>query len=254
MMLSSTSMLPCAEDLGTVPDCSFRVLKEFGIPGMEIQRWMRDWGNSRDFKSSGQYRLNSIATLSTHDMAPFGAWWEFEAGTVDEKIFEQKCRAHGIAYETVAAQLFDLKRSVSGRVPWKKEVKDVESLLGILGKTQDQARDLTDWYLSTVDEKDKFLKAVCLPGKSEEYSLQVIVNKALEACGNSNSVYCIQPLQDWLSLGNIFGKPALNQRINEPGIVSDKNWRLRVPLLLEELKKQPFNKNILALNRSAHRI
>jgi 4-alpha-glucanotransferase len=83
--------------------------------------------------------------------------------------------------------------------------------------------------------------------------LQVVVKKALKAAGKSSSVFSIHSLQDWLGLGGVMGRPAPDQRINEPGTVSDKNWRLRMPIVLEELKKQSFNKTILALNRDARR-
>ena len=41
-MSSASDMLPCAEDLGVVPACSYEVLEDYSIPGMDVQRWMRD--------------------------------------------------------------------------------------------------------------------------------------------------------------------------------------------------------------------
>jgi len=38
VMIQNPEMLPCAEDLGTVPDCSNKTLEEYGIPGMDVQR------------------------------------------------------------------------------------------------------------------------------------------------------------------------------------------------------------------------
>ncbi len=253
-ILSQTRMLPCAEDLGTVPECSFQVLKEYAIPGMEIQRWMRDWDNNLDFKSGQQYRPNSIAALSTHDMTPFEVWWEFEAGTVEEKIFEKKCGEYGISYQVIASQLFDLKTRLYGRFRWKKEIDSVDALLAILGKRREQARDLVDWYCATHDEKQKFWHAVGLPGKVEEKSSSRLVRCALEALSRSSSIFCIHPLQDWLALGRVMGWPAMDRRINQPGVVNDKNWRLRMPIYLEDLQKQPFNKTILAINCGTERV
>ena len=254
MMLSKTRMLPCAEDLGTVPDCSFRVLKESGIPGMEIQRWMRDWGHSWDFKPGMQYRVNSIVTLSTHDMVPFEAWWEFEAGRVDEKMFEKKCRAHGIEYSAVAERLFDLKKRIAGRVPWKKEINSVKAFIDILGKEEHDVRDLVDLYLSTSDEKERFWKSIGLHGNSEESSSQPLVYQALETAGKASSVFCVHPLQDWLALGKILGAPSLDRRINEPGTVNETNWRFRMSVYLEDLKKLPINKTIKAINKKTERV
>lgn len=78
-MVQSSGMLPCAEDLGCVPECSPRVLKDFGIPGMDVQRWMRHWETTGDFKKPEEYRSNSIASISTHDMSPLVSWWNTEA-------------------------------------------------------------------------------------------------------------------------------------------------------------------------------
>jgi 4-alpha-glucanotransferase len=254
MILSSTRMLPCAEDLGTVPGCSFRLLKEYALPGMEIQRWMRDWGNSYDFKSGEEYRINSIVTLSTHDMTPFESWWELEAGTVEEKVFKKKCHERGIPYEQIASELFELKEGVSGRFRWKKEIDSVDVLLSFLGKPADEVRDLIDWYRATYDEKEKFWRAVGLKGRLEEKSSGRLVRHALQMAGQAASAFCIHPLQDWLAMGDALGRSLADKRINEPGIVDEKNWRLRMPIYVEELKKLSCNKIILVLNRNGGRV
>jgi len=56
-MVSATDMLPCAEDLGTVPECSYQVLKEFGIPGMDVMRWNKIYTDGFDFKAPTDYNL-----------------------------------------------------------------------------------------------------------------------------------------------------------------------------------------------------
>ncbi|MGE5279589.1 MAG: 4-alpha-glucanotransferase, partial [Deltaproteobacteria bacterium] len=50
VLIDNTRMLACAEDLGTIPPCTFRVLEEYGIPGIDVQRWTRDWGKTYAFK------------------------------------------------------------------------------------------------------------------------------------------------------------------------------------------------------------
>ena len=42
-MKDTTTMLVCAEDLGSIPDCVPRVLAELQILGLKIIRWARDW-------------------------------------------------------------------------------------------------------------------------------------------------------------------------------------------------------------------
>jgi 4-alpha-glucanotransferase len=82
-MIKSTKMLPCAEDLGTIPSCCPKVLRKLGIPGISVQRWTKNWQFGRFIKPEN-YNLLSVATLSTHDTSNFLDWWENEASE-DEK-------------------------------------------------------------------------------------------------------------------------------------------------------------------------
>ena len=43
------------------------------------------------FFTPQDYRNLSVAMLSTHDTTNWPAWWENEAGTVDEALFIRKC-------------------------------------------------------------------------------------------------------------------------------------------------------------------
>ncbi len=86
VMLKASSMLPCAEDLGTVPDCSPGILKKFGIPGMDIQRWMRDWENEARIYCDEEYRECAISSISTHDTSPFLTWWQ-ELSAAEKQSF-----------------------------------------------------------------------------------------------------------------------------------------------------------------------
>ncbi|MBD3208257.1 MAG: hypothetical protein GF370_02275, partial [Candidatus Nealsonbacteria bacterium] len=54
-MIKSTSMLPCAEDLGSVPFFCYDVLKEIGIPGIRVQRWNKKDLGSKEFKDPKDY-------------------------------------------------------------------------------------------------------------------------------------------------------------------------------------------------------
>ncbi len=84
-MLEASDMLPCAEDLGVVPDCAYEILNDFQIPGSDVQRWMRDWKGDQRFKDPEDYRLLSMSSLSTHDMTSFPLWWTGEAGAEEKK-------------------------------------------------------------------------------------------------------------------------------------------------------------------------
>ncbi len=85
-MAKASDILPCAEDLGVVPDCAHEVLRDFQIPGSDVQRWMRHWKGDKSFQTPDEYRPLSMSNLSTHDMSSFPLWWKSEA-TSEEKQF-----------------------------------------------------------------------------------------------------------------------------------------------------------------------
>ncbi|PKL08527.1 MAG: 4-alpha-glucanotransferase [Spirochaetae bacterium HGW-Spirochaetae-7] len=81
MLASSSSMLPCAEDLGAVPDCVPKVLAGLGIPGLRVPRWMRFWDlPGQPFKPLSSYSELSACTPSVHDTSTLRGWWESEDG------------------------------------------------------------------------------------------------------------------------------------------------------------------------------
>jgi len=85
MLVRKSRMLPCAEDLGTVPECSDRALRAFAIPGTDIQRWMRGADPTHSYSLPESYRPHAVASVSTHDTATLAGWWENEIGPVREK-------------------------------------------------------------------------------------------------------------------------------------------------------------------------
>ncbi len=81
MLKNASNMLPCAEDLGAVPDCVPRVLEELGIPGLRVPRWMRHWNlPGQPFKLLSEYPKLSACTPSVHDTSTLRGWWELEDG------------------------------------------------------------------------------------------------------------------------------------------------------------------------------
>ena len=66
MMIGATSMLPMAEDLGTIPDFVPCVLKELGICGTKVMRWQNI--------PPSRYEPLSLTTVSTADMEPLQVW------------------------------------------------------------------------------------------------------------------------------------------------------------------------------------
>lgn len=162
-ILESSMLLPCAEDLGVVPNCSSPVLRDYGIPGMEIQRWTRHWEGDGSWKKSEEYRPNSLAAISTHDMTPLELWWKSEASAGPE-------------------------------------------------------RTLFNQYLN---------------GNFSEPTFDFI-KSALNACLSTESIFSIQLFQDWFSL-EAPGVMRESDRINLPGWVDDRFWRLLSEYSLEEM-------------------
>ena len=244
VMLESAEMLPCAEDLGVVPKCSYEILETYKIPGSDVQRWVRNWGKDYHFKTGDAYRENSMAMLSTHDTSAFCAWWENEAGTVDAWFFRKKCEERGIPFEAVKERLFDLKHSIHGRLRWYDEIRSVDVLLSILGRNRDEAWHLVDAYLSTYGEREFYWKHVGMNGSMEKKASLSFVKKAIESVNQTKSIFSLQILQDWLSLAEFPERDRWEYRINVPGTMDPKNWALVSPFSLEAMQTIAVNKTI----------
>lgn len=60
----------------------------------------------------------------------------------------------------------------------------------------------------------------------------------LKAVATSNSLWCIHPIQDFLSMDkNYWLDNPDEERVNIPGTVSEFNWTYRLPVLLEKISK-----------------
>ncbi len=80
VLISSSPMLACAEDLGAVPDCVPRVLGELGVLGLRVVRWARRWGEPGEpYTDLDAYPELSVCTPAVHDSSTVREWWEREA-------------------------------------------------------------------------------------------------------------------------------------------------------------------------------
>jgi len=247
VMLENTKMLLCAEDLGMIPRGCPAVLKEFGIPGNEVQRWVKDWEKHHDFLPPEEYRHVSVAMLSTHDTTNWAAWWENEAGTVDEALFIRKCRDRGIDFERIKDKAFDVSRSRHGRLRWQDIVSSKEVLTGILGKREEELRDFIEMYENTYHEKEKLWKHLGLKGAMRERSDAGIVSAVLGITLGSRSIFCIELLIDYLYTADMFKGDPYQYRVNKPGTVTKTNWSLTIPIALEDLLKHKACSNMKKL-------
>ncbi len=241
VLLDNTGMLACAEDLGTIPPCTFRVLDEYGIPGIEVQRWTRDWGKTYDFKVPGAYRPVSLATLATHDMSSLLGWWQFEAGTVDRGLFERACQDHGISFDAIATQLFELAQTQHNRLRWSRSNISEESFLQIIGKDEKEAWSVLDLFRGSIRERSQFLKFLGCPPGTALANPHIFMKKALGRVSAASSIFSSLLLQDWLALDTFFDFDAWEARINFPGTVDARNWTLVIPQALEDIQDMPVN-------------
>ena len=80
ILVESSSMLPCAEDLGTIPGCVPRVLSKLKILSLRVVRWCCDWDkDGQPFTPFADYPVLSVCTTSVHDSTTVREWWEGEA-------------------------------------------------------------------------------------------------------------------------------------------------------------------------------
>ncbi|HPD18957.1 MAG TPA: 4-alpha-glucanotransferase, partial [Candidatus Goldiibacteriota bacterium] len=206
-----------------------------------------------NFIEPNEYRPNSIATISTHDMSPFVLWWEEEAGTVDKYLVQKWCAEHDFNYDSIVNALFALTKSTDKRLRWKKRIDSPEKVLEILNMPREKAWMFYDAYLESYSEKEKFWKYLKNTGEPPEDATKQLLSQALNACSASRSIYCIQLIQDWLSIGNYYDVDKKNMRINVPGTFSEKNWSVVLPVSLDELLSSPVNDIIKEINSKTER-
>ena len=253
-MLNNTNMLLCAEDLGVIPRACTDTLREFGIPGNDVQRWVKDWNVVHDFLPPSGYRKLSVSMLSTHDTTNWTGWWENEAGTVDEDLFCRKCVERGINFTKVKPKLFNAELSRHGRLRWLNTVDSAEKLIWSLDKRKEEAGDFIELYLNSFKEKEKLWKQMGFKGKMREKCNKEIVKHALKITLNSASVFSINTLIDWLYIVDIFKGNPYDNRINTPGTISDKNWSLTLPISLDKLLAHKVVKEMKKMIKNSGRI
>lgn len=73
-LFGDSRMLICAEDLGMLPECVGAVLDALRILTLEIQQMPKQSGV--EFTHLDGNPVRSVATISTHDMAPMRLWWQ----------------------------------------------------------------------------------------------------------------------------------------------------------------------------------
>jgi len=241
-MMEETPLSYCAEDLGVIPRVCTDTLKDLRIPGIDVQRWVKDWDKTHDFLTPQEYRKLSVAVLSTHDTPNWAAWWENEAGTVDEAGFICMCAGRGISYDAVKKRLFDEALSKHGRLRWLPGITSVDAFAAVLGKPHSEIKDFIGAYLNTYREKEKLWEQLKMKGHCREKADAGLIRAALAANLQAQSLYSIQLIIDWLyAAEDVFDGDPYQYTINRPGTISQYNWSLRLPLSLEALLSEKVN-------------
>lgn len=102
VIIQSTRMLACGEDLGMVPLCVDSVMKELDILTLEIERMPKSAGV--EFAEVKDYPYCSVCTTGTHDMDTFRAWWE-EDEERTERYYHQMLYAWGNPPQKATAKM-----------------------------------------------------------------------------------------------------------------------------------------------------
>lgn len=74
VLLNSSNMLACGEDLGLIPACVHPVMQELGLIGLRIQRMPSE--PDLEFGIPSQYSYMTVCAPSCHDCSTLRAWWE----------------------------------------------------------------------------------------------------------------------------------------------------------------------------------
>ncbi|CAL1385793.1 unnamed protein product [Linum trigynum] len=77
VLLNSSNMLACGEDLGLIPACVHPVMQELGMIGLRIQRMPSE--PDLEFGVPSQYSYMTVCAPSCHDCSTLRAWWEEDA-------------------------------------------------------------------------------------------------------------------------------------------------------------------------------
>ncbi|MCL1931266.1 MAG: 4-alpha-glucanotransferase [Treponema sp.] len=152
VLVESSPMLPCAEDLGAVPNCVPKVLTKLKILGLRVVRWHRRWDqNNQPYVPFEEYPELSVCTPAVHDSSTVREWWEREA---DQKQFANFIGSPSLPKtynpDTAKAILF---KAASARSRFR--VFQIQDLLHLSAK----------WYAS-----DPASERVNVPGSNNDFN------------------------------------------------------------------------------------
>ena len=133
MMRDATDMLPCAEDLGSIPDCVPGVLQSLHILGLRIPRWARRWHEEgQPYIPVSEYPFFTVCAPSVHDTTTLRGWWDEER---EKKAFWHSI---GLSGEPPAEYTTDAAGSVLGALLETTSALCVLQMQDLLALTSDK--------------------------------------------------------------------------------------------------------------------
>lgn len=200
------SMLPCAEDLGMAPACTFEVLQKLGILSLKVQTLPVAWYQNAEV---GQYKNPTGDVHPVGDGAlPYG-WSAF----TDDGMRTGRGVFSGNPYLSV----------------------DTPS-------THDMATIRQCWSLDHEGARACWTRTLSQDGDVPEDATAESCREILKCHFESPSIWCLVSLQDLLSMDATLRNPHLQaERINDPAGPSEElpetyaNWTWRMHLNIEDL-------------------
>ncbi|MBU3827460.1 MAG: 4-alpha-glucanotransferase [Candidatus Anaerobiospirillum merdipullorum] len=102
LLINSTPMLTCGEDLGMVPECVPWLMHELEILSLEIERMPKALGQS--FNLPENCPEMAVCTTGTHDMNTLRSWWK-EDKALTERYFHEVLHHNGTAPQELTGAL-----------------------------------------------------------------------------------------------------------------------------------------------------
>ena len=112
ILCDTSNMLPCAEDLGAVPDCVQPVLADLGILGLRIPRWTRQWSlPDQPYIDIEEYSPLTVCAPSVHDTSTIQGWWQ-----EDPTAVAQFWQSLGLAQDCPTAMTAEAAKQLYERI------------------------------------------------------------------------------------------------------------------------------------------
>ncbi len=225
-------MLYTSEGLGSPPKYMRETLLNSGVPDIDVQRWTKKGSEFTEPRWLG------ISTTSTHDCTLLPAWWETEAGTIDEGMFLNLCVNAGVSSDQIKDRLFDPETSSNGRLRWRKGLTGTEAEINAMVQLKEE-------FANTRNERAEFLRSIGLNMDPEANASIGLVATALEKDSFGPAIFNIPSIFDVLAVRQEGLDLAKVHRINRPGMVLPVNWNLMTHISLDDINSDDVLINYL---------